>query len=135
VDGAGLKATMQAAYRWLDGMEDLLHDLRQARVEAHALSNYPVWYRLIEERLHLSRFMSWRFVSCKTGVRKPAPEAYRGAAEALGLSPSRCLFVDDRQPNCDAAEAEGMDSVCFTDAGALRRDLEVRGLFEPLPSR
>ena len=85
--------------------------------------------RLIEERLHLSRFLSWRFVCCKTGVRKPDPAAYTGAARALGVPTSRCLFVDDRQRNCEAAEAVGMAAILFTDATALRAELTSRGLF------
>ncbi|MFH2006853.1 MAG: HAD family phosphatase [bacterium] len=127
VDGEGLKAMMKRAYRWLDGMEDLLRDLRRAAVEMHALSNYPVWYRMIESRLQLSRFMSWRFVSCKTAVRKPDPEAYLGAAQALGVPLSRCLFVDDRAKNCEAAQAVGMASIVFTDAPTLRAELAARG--------
>ncbi len=135
VDGEGLKRTMQNAYRWLDGVESLLHDLRQAKVELHALSNYPVWYKLIEERLRLSRYMSWRFVSCKTGVRKPDAAAYSNAAQALGVPPSRCLFVDDREQNCEAAEAVGMESVLFTSAPALRKELAARSLFVPPATR
>lgn len=47
------------------------------------------------------------------GVRKPAPEPYRAAADALGLPPRSCLFVDDMQVNCDGAEAVGMGSHRF----------------------
>lgn len=47
------------------------------------------------------------------GVRKPAPEPYLAAAEALGLPAAACLFVDDMQVNCDGAEAVGMASHRF----------------------
>jgi HAD superfamily hydrolase (TIGR01509 family) len=128
VDGAGLKAAMVAAYAWLDGMEELLAELDGRGVVMHALSNYPIWYRLIEAKLGLSRYLAWTFVSCKTGVRKPDAEAYLGAARALGVSPEELLFVDDRRSNCAAAEAVGMPSLRFVDAPSLRTALRERGL-------
>ena len=109
-DHGGLKACMQAGYRWLEGMESLLGELVEAGCEMHALSNYPPWYRLIEQRLALSRFLRWSFVSCDTGVRKPDRGAYVGAAESLGVSPQECLFIDDRRRNCEAAGRIGAPS-------------------------
>ena len=125
---AGFKATLSAAYRFLPGVEALLAELSAADVEMHALSNYPPWYRLIEERLRLSRFLRWSFVSCDTGVRKPDPEAYLGAARALSSEPQRCLFVDDRPRNVAAAQAVGMPAHRFRSAEALRAELVERGL-------
>lgn len=46
----------------------------------------------------------------RVGVRKPAPEPYLAAAEALGLEPTKCLFIDDMVVNCKGAEAVGMAS-------------------------
>jgi FMN hydrolase / 5-amino-6-(5-phospho-D-ribitylamino)uracil phosphatase len=128
LDLAGLRACMSGAYRFLPGVEALLTELREAGVEMHALSNYPVWFELIEARLGLSRFVEWSFVSCRTGVRKPDPQAYLGAAAKLGRAPAACLFVDDRASNCVAAEAVGMPALQFSDAVALRAALRERGL-------
>ncbi|MGH9116755.1 MAG: HAD-IA family hydrolase [Acidimicrobiales bacterium] len=47
------------------------------------------------------------------GVRKPDPGPYLAAAEALGLPPAECLFVDDLPVNCRGAEAVGMASHWF----------------------
>ena len=101
-------STVASAYRFLDGIEPLLGELSAAGVPMHALSNYPVWFEMIEARLGLSRYLRWSFVSCRTGVRKPDPEAFLGAARALGVAPSRCLFVDDREKNCAGARAVGI---------------------------
>lgn len=129
-DGAALVAHVRAAYRWLDGIEPLLTELAAADVGLHALSNYPCWYKLIEERLAVSRYVEWTFVSCETGVRKPDPDAYRGAARALSLAPDRCLFVDDREKNVVAAQETGMDGIVFEDAQQLRRELRRRGILD-----
>jgi putative hydrolase of the HAD superfamily len=47
------------------------------------------------------------------GERKPAPRPYLAAAEALGVLPRECLFVDDMRVNCRGAEAVGMASFWF----------------------
>ncbi len=127
-DGEGLKRTMSEAYRLLPGIEALLEDLRARGVPMHALSNYPRWYQLIEERLALSSFVQWSFVSCDTGLRKPDPEAYRHACTQLSIEPSECVFVDDRDDNCAAARAQGLHAVRFVDATELRQDLVGHGL-------
>ncbi len=128
VDGEGLKATIRKSVRWLAGMETLLAELHANGIEMHALSNYPPWYQLIEDTVHASRFLSWTFVSCKTGVRKPDRRAYLGAAGALGRTPSECLLIDDRAENCRAAINVGMPAILFQDAGALRHALVQLGL-------
>lgn len=129
-DHAGFLDAMVSGYRFLDGVEPLLAELHARAIPMHALSNYPRWYRRIEARLGLSRFLAWSFVSCETGVRKPDLEAYLGAARALELSPSRCLFVDDRERNCAAARAVGMDAIRFEGADSLREELSRRGLLD-----
>jgi FMN hydrolase / 5-amino-6-(5-phospho-D-ribitylamino)uracil phosphatase len=52
-------------YNYLPGMETLLQHLSAAGHEMHTVSNYPIWYRWIEEKLKLSHFLPWTFVSCE----------------------------------------------------------------------
>jgi HAD superfamily hydrolase (TIGR01509 family) len=127
-DHAALKASMVKAYAWLDGMEELLAELRAAGQEMHLLSNYPEWYQLIEEKLRISRYAPWTFVSCRTGVRKPHPDAYLGAARHFGVEPEALLFIDDREVNCQGARDVGMDAILFEDAPSLRAKLRARGV-------
>ena len=131
IDVPALRAMLHGAYRFLDGIEPLLGDLRASQIPMYALSNYPIWYEIIEDKLALSRYLSWQFFSWKTGVRKPDARAYTGAAHALALRPDQCVFVDDREDNCRAAEGAGMRAVHFDgDAGTLRDALST--LFGPL---
>ncbi len=127
-DHAAFLRSVRAAYRWLPGMEELLAALRARGHALHALSNYPEWYRMIEERLGLSRYLAWSFVSCRTGVRKPDARAFTGAAAALGVAPGECLLVDDRAENVLAARAAGLEALHFTSADALAAELAQRGL-------
>lgn len=128
VDDAGLRVCLRNAYRWIDGMHDLLIELHSAGYEAHALSNYPAWYEIIEDKLKLSRYLRWTFVSWKTGLRKPDPRAYLEAAAALEVAPRECLFIDDRPVNVDAARQVGMDAILKDDAKQVRSELIGRGL-------
>jgi putative hydrolase of the HAD superfamily len=69
--------------------------------------------------------------SVEIGVRKPHPDAYRAAADALRQPPEACLFVDDLTVNVDAARAVGMAALRFdvTDpAGSAAAVLAHTGL-------
>ncbi|MFF2143839.1 HAD-IA family hydrolase [Kitasatospora sp. NPDC058190] len=46
-----------------------------------------------------------------------------GSTAAVGFAPERCLFVDDRQENVDAAVALGMTGVLYRGSEDLRRAL------------
>lgn len=127
-DHQSFVSAVAAAYRWLPGMEALLRDLTAAGCAMHAFSNYPIWYRLIEERLRLSRYLDWSFVSCRTGVRKPAAEAYALVLHELGASGEHCLFIDDRPSNCEAASAHGIRALRFEGADSLRAVLRQLGV-------
>lgn len=65
--------------------------------------------------------------SAEVGVRKPAAPIYLRSAEALGLAPEACLFIDDLPVNVAGAEAVGMEGFWFDVAdprGSIRRLLE-----------
>jgi HAD superfamily hydrolase (TIGR01509 family) len=131
-DRAAFLAAVHGAYRWLDGMEALLGELGRAGFALHALSNYPRWYQAIEARLGLGRYLAWSFVSCDTGLRKPDPESFLQAARQLGLAPGECLLVDDREENCAAARALGLQALPFRGAAELRAELVRRGLLSAM---
>lgn len=127
-DHDGMRAAMVDHYDYLPGMEPLLAELVAAGVPLHLMSNYPHWYQLIEDKLKLSRYAAWTFVSCEVGVRKPDLAAYRWVAEKVGLAPAELLFVDDRGSNCKAAVEVGFDAIRFESAEALRAGLVTRGV-------
>lgn len=61
-------------------------------------------------------------------MAKPQPEIYRQTAAALGVLPERILFVDDREENCEAALAVGMEAVRYTDHASFEQAMQARGL-------
>jgi putative hydrolase of the HAD superfamily len=51
--------------------------------------------------------------SAFVGLRKPDPAIYRLTCARLGLEPAACLFVDDLEPNVEAARALGLGAVHY----------------------
>jgi HAD superfamily hydrolase (TIGR01509 family) len=129
-DVEGLKACVQRSYRWLEGVEPLLQQLREQGAELHVLSNYAPWYRLIETQLGLSRYLPWSFVSCELGSRKPDAATYRRVIERLGVAPGDALLVDDSQANVEGARAAGLQALQFRDAASLAEALRASGHLE-----
>ena len=63
-------------------------------------------------------------ISGVVGIRKPAPEIYAMGAEAVGLPPAACVFVDDLGFNLKPAKELGMATVLHTDAAQTIVQLE-----------
>ena len=127
-DHSAFRQMMHDAYRWIEGAQEILDKLSRAGFPIHALSNYPIWYRTIESKLYLSRYLKWTYVSCLTGVRKPAAEAFQGPARGMGHPVDMFLLIDDSAENCDAARSAGLSAIQFVDAKKLLSKLAVRGL-------
>lgn len=63
-------------------------------------------------------------LSYKLGVVKPSPEIYQMAADMLGLEPKECIFIDDKQHYCAAAEEVGMNAIHYTNLEQCKRDIK-----------
>ena len=64
-------------------------------------------------------------ISGLVGIRKPAPEIYALGAESIGLSPERCVFVDDLGFNLRPARELGMGTILHTDSERTVAELEA----------
>ncbi|XP_059628681.1 flavin mononucleotide hydrolase 1, chloroplatic [Cornus florida] len=127
-DLAGLKKCMINGYSYLEGVEGLLHDLKQSNYEMHTFTNYPIWYKMIEDKLKLSTYLSWTFCSCISGKRKPEPDFYLEVLRHLDIDPASCIFIDDRMQNVEAAIDAGIIGLQFKNADLLRQDLSRLGI-------
>lgn len=74
---------------------------------------------------HWLRHFAARTYSCRIGVAKPDPRAYRICAEQLGVDPRDVLFFDDSERNVVAARAAGMTAEVFTSPDQVRRRLAL----------
>lgn len=72
-------------------------------------------------RMGLTGFADAVVSSAKVGVAKPDRRIYQIAAERVGAAPERCLFVDDRLENVEAARALGMTGVHYRSISDLHK--------------
>lgn len=62
--------------------------------------------------------------SSKVGVRKPSPEIYRMACDALEIEPHEAVYLDDLGINLKPARALGMRTIKVIDPDAALKELE-----------
>lgn len=62
--------------------------------------------------------------SSAVGVAKPDPRIYEIAVARVGVAPDRCLFIDDREENVEAARRFGMTAVLYREPEDLHRALK-----------
>ncbi|KAF5462783.1 hypothetical protein F2P56_018764 [Juglans regia] len=127
-DLEGLKNCMRRGYSYIEGVEELLHTLKQSKYEIHAFTNYPIWYKMIEDKLKVSRYLSWTFCSCINGKRKPDPDFYLDVLSQLEVNSENCIFIDDRLKNVEAAAEVGIVGLHFKNTNLLLQDLSSMGI-------
>ncbi|MFB6440815.1 HAD family hydrolase [Streptomyces sp. NPDC056411] len=73
--------------------------------------------------LGLADFADHVVSSARVGVAKPDRKIYEIAAKQAGVAMNRCLFVDDRLENIEAAAGLGMTGVHYREPADLRGPL------------
>ncbi len=78
-------------------------------------------YRI--ERFGLGKLFAVFFSSCYLGIRKPDEAIYRFVLEITHRAPEESVFIDDREPNVDAARRLGMLAIHYQDPNQFQREL------------
>ena len=97
-------------------------ELAMLNNEARELNDYRI------ERFELGRYFDVFLSSCYLGLRKPDPKFFELALDVLQRDPEEVAFIDDRQGNCDAADAVGIHAICYQDEAQCVQALERLGL-------
>lgn len=115
--------------------EPMVQALRRARaagISTGLISNS--WGTSRYPRALLAELFDGVVISGEVGIRKPTPRIYELGAEAIGLEPSQCVFVDDLPFNLAPAQELGMTVVHHVGADTTLPELERLlgvGLQEP----
>lgn len=133
-DIATFHRVRRAGYRWLPGMRELVADLEGAAGRFVA-SNYPAWIDELRRRFGLDARFDGVWASHHLGARKPDTTFYERLAANVDAEPGDCLFVDDRERNCEGAERAGFRAHLFVGADDLRQRLTGEGLAVAGPTR
>ena len=114
----------------IPGVAEIVEALDAAGVPLFAITNFSGEFWPPFRALHESLFGRFRdvVVSGDEKLVKPDPAIYRLALERFGLAPHEAVFIDDSPANVAGAADVGIHAVHFTDAAALRAELERLGL-------
>jgi putative hydrolase of the HAD superfamily len=109
---------------WIDrAMLDLIDGLR-TRLRVGLLSNGTT---RLEDHLvlhDLAGHFDDVVNTARIGVAKPDAQAYLIAADRLGVTPTDCMFVDDRVSNVEGARSAGLTGIHFQGVEQLQTDLD-----------
>ncbi|GAA1924304.1 hypothetical protein GCM10009837_57030 [Streptomyces durmitorensis] len=99
--------------------------LRRARAHLHValVTNATPWLDDDLAELGIADLAHTVVSSAGVGIVKPDRRIYEIAVERAGVPAERCLFVDDRKENVDAAVALGMVGLHYTGPDDLREAL------------
>jgi putative hydrolase of the HAD superfamily len=101
-------------------------NLHRAGLKTALLSNMPVPVRDFVTQCDWLPPFHHRTFSCDLHAAKPAPEVYRSCIDALAVSPSHILFLDDRPENVRAAETLGLLAIVYRSAEQAAFELRTR---------
>jgi epoxide hydrolase-like predicted phosphatase len=96
---------------------------KRAGVRTGLVSNS--WGKGRYDRARFPELFDGTVISGEVGMRKPLPEIYALGAEAIGLEPADCVFVDDLPPNLKPAAELGMATVHHVTADQTIPQLEA----------
>lgn len=99
-------------FRPYPDVEDALARIRRAGLPAVVVSNWDISLIEVLEQCGLAGYIDHVVSSATVGAAKPAPAAFRRAAELLDLPPERIVHIGD-EPELDVAgaRAAGMQAV------------------------
>ena len=94
----------------------LMRELKASGLKMAMLTNNvrewePLWRSMLPVDEIFEEIVDSAFVGC----RKPEARIYELTLERIGVPAEACLFIDDLHPNCEGAEAVGMNAVHFRD--------------------
>ncbi len=123
--------------RWEDsvsglipGSVEIVRRLKAAGRRLYGLSNWSAETFPIAQRKYGQVFdlLDGYVISGQVGLAKPDPAIFRYLAEKVRCQPGECLFIDDHQPNIDAARGVGYQAILFRSAEQLGDELRMMGL-------
>lgn len=104
---------------------DYIAELRQRGFQIGMLSNIASnWIRealLSQEELGLFDELIFSY---EVGMAKPDPRIFLLMCERLRVSTHEAVMIDDVASYCDAAQAEGLSAITYTDLVQLKHELE-----------
>lgn len=124
-----LTAWWELELRPIEGMEELLAELKELGYGVYLLSNATIRHPEYFDRLPSARYFDGRFVSAFYKMLKPQFEIYTAMLKKFDLKAEECFFVDDSVANVEGAYCVGIAGAVFDgDVDRLRGILNQAGI-------
>ncbi len=98
---------------------ETVRTLRSAGFITAILSDQTDWLDELDRTHDFFRYFDRVFNSFHLGKGKRDPSIFVEVAQALGVSPSRTLFIDDNRGNIQRAASMGTQTILYVDAGSF----------------
>ena len=114
----------------IEGMEELVRELKAAGYGCYVLSNASVRFEKYYREKPVFSLMDGLFVSAFYKMLKPDPAIYLRMCEEFSIDPEESVFIDDVAANINGAASVGMRGIQFPtyDVPALRENLRRAGV-------
>jgi epoxide hydrolase-like predicted phosphatase len=76
-------------------------------------------------KFHFDSWVDISIYSAEVKLAKPDPRIYQLMLSQLNLVADECVFVDDKLANVQAAEALGMQGVCYRESAQAINDIQT----------
>lgn len=97
-----------------------------ADYQLFVISNFHLKaYHYLKEKHDFFSNFDGIVISAEINSIKPELEIYQYLLATYSLNPAECIFIDDSAQNISAAEEVGIKAIQFTNAAALRTDLNL----------
>lgn len=104
----------------IEGMPELLLELREKGYHLFLLSDFPETFDALHAQYDLFELMDELVVSYRAGTSKRDGDIFAYILSHCKLHAEECLFVDDMPQNTEKAKSYGMHALPFTSADAVR---------------
>ena len=124
-EAARLNQQYLRRYKLMQGIMPFLRKMHSRKVGVGCISNdCSEWSMQLRRNFRLEQyFFNWT-ISGDVHSRKPNPEIYETFVRTTAVAPQRCLFVDDRVKNLDAASRLGFRTVLFSECDSVGNGLQ-----------
>ena len=121
---AAFRRIIAAQFPVMPGAIELLDSLNEARfLLAIGSSAPPENVDQVLDKLDIRRLLSAVVTGADVTRGKPDPQVFLTAAQRLGVSPERCVVVEDAALGIEAAHAAGMKAIGLASTGRTREGL------------
>jgi putative hydrolase of the HAD superfamily len=121
----GLFGVVRSSLRPKRDTVALIERLARQQVPLYCLSNMPATtFAYLKDSHAFWPHFRGIVISGEVQMMKPEPEIFEYMLRRYELTPGNTVFIDDLQPNVQAAKALGIHTVWFRDAAQCEKELD-----------